>query len=93
MAEMKDLDVDAETDGLTVVAHRDLGVIDGYHGQLEGIHSDSDVDDEEISLEVKDTNLFHSDLDLEQPSKIREDEVSEPVVRNIQIFIRIIFFC
>ena len=82
---MKDLDVDAETDGLTVVAHRDQGVSDGYHGQVEGVDSDSDVDDGEISLEVKDTNLFHSDLDSEQSSKFRVDEVSEPVVRNIQI--------
>ena len=86
---MNNLDVDGEIDldGLTAVAHGDLGVSGCNHGQLLGSHSDSDVSDGDISLDVKDTNVFHSDLD----SEFREDEVSEPVVRNILFLLQYFF--
>ena len=93
MAEMKNLDIDTATHGPTTVAHGDLEISNGYQGQLLGNHSDSDVSDGEFSLEVKDTNLFHNELDSAQQAQLREDDLLEPMVRSIVfIFTRITIF-
>ena len=90
MAEMKDLYVDTGKHGLTTVALGDLGVSDGYHGQLSSNHSDTDASDGEIFPEVGHTNLmFHNELDSEQQTELRENNlhVSEPVVSDILLYL------
>ena len=87
---MKDRYVDTENHGLTTVAHGDLGVSDGYHGQLSSNHSDSDTSDGEIFPEVGHTNLlFHNELDWEQQGELRDDNLhlSEPLVSDVLLYL------